>query len=106
MKKLRLDLDSVVVESFAPDPPHPDARHGTVEARDISDGSCRGATCGPSCPGVNTNCVCNPDTYPNTWWENCMGSGDYSCEVVTGGCECPTIHVTNCRDCSYEMSCF
>jgi hypothetical protein len=79
MKKLKLDLESIVVDSFGVQPKLP-ARTGTVAGFDVTEaGTCRGSTCGQSCPGQNTNCVCDPDTYGETW-------SVPSC--VTGECQC------------------
>ena len=102
MKKLKLDLDAVVVESFGVEPERR-PRTGTVAAHDdVTEAfTCRGSTCGQSCPGQNTNCVCDPDTYPPTWWEVCNGSGDFTCQGLTGGCECATEHATDCYECTF-----
>lgn len=83
MKKLKLQLDSLAVQSFATDADLPEGT-GTVAAHDATEaGSCRGATCNQSCdPGLNTNCVCEPDTISPTW-------ADASC--VTGLCQCYTV---------------
>jgi hypothetical protein len=98
MKKLKLDLETVVVESFSVEPDLP-TQTGTVAGHDITEAlTCRGSTCGQSCPGQNTNCVCDPDTNPDTWWENCNYSGEYTCLVeecgsainCTEGVECPS----------------
>lgn len=102
MRKLRLDLESVVVESFSVDADGTES-DGTVAAHEYSEvGSCRGATCGQSCEGVNTNCVCEPDTQPVTWY---CASGDYSCQQPTG-CEIPpTLQRTDCPHLSCAWTC-
>jgi hypothetical protein len=99
--KLKLDLESILVESFGVEPILR-ARSGTVAAHDITNEiSCYGNTCGLSCPGQNTNCICVPDTYPETWDNNCYQTGQYSCQELTGGCECASANATMCHECTY-----
>jgi hypothetical protein len=99
MKKLKLDLEAVVVESFSVEPTRP--ARGTVRGN-VETGW--GQTCGMSCPGApNTYCVCNPDTEPETWWEGCSGD---TCQVevchtaLQGGVSCPdTQNDSTCVGC-------
>jgi hypothetical protein len=87
MKKLKLDPEAVVVESFSVEPNR--TALGTVLAN-VETG--RGDTCGMSCPGApNTYCVCDPETDPESWWGGCSGK---TCQIevcytaIQGGVSC------------------
>jgi hypothetical protein len=84
MKKFKLELDTLAVQSFAADPEP--ARRGTVAAHQETGW---GATCGLSCyPGINTNCVCEPDTYGETWNVGTCQTGECQCYNTAGDPTC------------------
>lgn len=83
MKKLRLDLDSLEVESF--DTAEADEKRGTVQARATAYPG------GPSC--VNT---CNVNDW--TCWESC-GYGTCAGATCDGAWTCPTCEQTICWSC-------
>lgn len=94
MKKLTLDLDGIVVDTFRTDGPA--GRTGTVAAHGWTEGLTFCSTCGGSCP-------CIPDTGPGPTWEYC--TDDYSCDQWSG-CQCaPTEGQTNCPDLSCRWTC-
>jgi hypothetical protein len=93
MRKLRLDLQSLQVESFAAETPPP-ARTGTVrgqdsiEYQDVDDGWGYGG-------GVNTVGTCIGPTYccPATWKptcrDTCFNTCNFTCDGPTGVCQIP-----------------
>jgi hypothetical protein len=97
MRKLKLDLEDLSVESFATTP---EARRdgGTVFGQQCTcytqctcpgcptcDASCNG-TCGGTCEAsCNGTCGC-PD--PSANWSACGRTCDYSCEYNPNTCMC------------------
>jgi hypothetical protein len=87
MRKLRLDLDNITVDSFHVTPEDPDAR-GTVLAH--SHASC--PQCYPSSMSEPTGCgTCAHVTV-------CYGTCDASCNSCVNSCGCPrTYEITACE---------
>jgi hypothetical protein len=95
MRKIRLDLDRLAVETFATEPGLAADGRGTVEAHDTEAG---GETCAATCPATcaatcgyyscspeNSACICNPD---GPTWSCHQPSQVWSC--YWSGCDCPT----------------
>jgi hypothetical protein len=85
MKKLKLDLDALTVESFATAADEL-ARRGTVRGQsggtDVAD-SCYdtcvaiGAPCGSEQQTYNESCV--PDACPDSIWQECTTRDGHGC---------------------------
>ena len=69
--KLRLKLDDLRVETFAPDAP-PARKRGTVRANE--------ATCLETC--AQSGCLSGPDGCPHTWDDTC----GMTCDTCQLGC--------------------
>lgn len=100
MKKLRLDLHDLRVDSF--EPASADAEEGTVEGyatlrctgnyatcRYAGDTCVEGNTCDANCPGLTwiNSCPCYPETgEPETNYE--IPSCQHTCADTCGGYPC------------------
>jgi hypothetical protein len=80
MRKVKLQLESLAVESFDTSPPEPE--EGTVAAHQVwlTAGTCA-VSCGGSC--FQTGCSCYNtciQTCPDTCWASCGGTcWEYTC---------------------------
>lgn len=107
MKKVKLNLDDLRVESFATTPPASSGR-GTVFGQATEPQTCgAGATCYQTCTEVGVTCV-NPCTG-NTCGASCGGTCfEDTCDTCpqvtcpTCGLFCGTAGVT---DCPHETPC-
>lgn len=72
MRKIKLHLESIAVESFHTTPPHPAT--GTAVAHQFSG---QPATCGATCA--------------RTCWQSCNGSCDATCVSCPSNCGCDTL---------------
>lgn len=95
MKKLRLSLDDISVESFATLPAR--ARTGTVAAHDLSDTTCQQIIC---------DCITNgfEHTCQNTCGNSCDGTCYASCNGTCNGCPDPSANGT-CAGWTCEGTC-
>ena len=98
MKKMKLNLEALAIESF--DTTHPPAKRGTVFGDQCTcptnctcpgcptcDGTCP-QTCGDSCNGTcGGQWTCDP-TCDSCYFTGCVNTC-YNCPTVSGGvCEC------------------
>ena len=104
MKKIKLDLDSVAVETFSVESELTAARRGTIAARVDTLGSCGMDTC-----NENSACICYP-AYDTISCGECQGSIEiWSCAWTgCGNCRASENEVNTCYasfSCGYATPC-
>ncbi len=108
MKKMKLSLDDLKVESFETTPESKDDSQGTVFAYftpglgNTCDPGCTNATCGPTCATCDSTCV---NTCGNTCGSTCEGT----CASNTCGntclATCPNTCANTCSACGSGLTC-
>jgi len=100
MRKLKLDLQALEVESFSVSSPSPGGR--TVQGRAVNEPT--NATCIDCEPGATRTCIGPTYCCPATWQQTCNASCFFTecgwyCGLLTGN-TCET-----CRTCENQASC-
>jgi hypothetical protein len=86
MKKLKLSLDALEVESFSVEGPAP--HKGTVPGQQIGSNDSMCFSCGPTCQGTcNSECgSCAGSCWPDpTCYATCAHTCEQSCGCYGGG---------------------
>jgi hypothetical protein len=102
MRKLRLNVEELTVESFVPAGSRTKA--GTVKANEYTEAfTCDYNACGGTLPGAcNTNDLqCASGDYSCQY--NCTNDGRWTC-ADTCGYPCPVSQMTDCHRCTANNS--
>ncbi|HEU0054604.1 MAG TPA: hypothetical protein VFQ39_15560 [Longimicrobium sp.] len=101
MKKLRLELDTLAVESF--DTTRDDMRRGTVRGMETDYTVCLGNCGEPTGGGYCSGTCANYTTSCDTEYTNC---GDRTCDYTCGSCNASCAGVpTSCQATCVDQIC-
>ncbi|HET6229731.1 MAG TPA: hypothetical protein VFE05_06580 [Longimicrobiaceae bacterium] len=104
MRKLKLDLEALVVESFVSTPT--EQRKGTVRGHYYTELTCQFDVCGRTQAGACNSYDLGCDSGEYTCDQDCTGYGGWTCGGyhTCDGYPCAISDATNCHRCTQNQT--